>query len=322
MQDNNNIANEILQDINKRKNKKNDWRGKKLQTITLSDSYLRLKKYSKSERTRACGTDLEFKLTPNEMKLHRANFCKIRLCPMCTWRRSLKIFGQVSKIMDVLEEDDHDFIFLTLTIKNVSADDLNNALDRLSYAFKKLTLQKKFKKNILGFFRATEVTYNAEADTFHPHLHCILVVSKTYFHGGYYIPQYKWVNMWHNALAVDYMPSVDVRKINKGKNTKKAVAEVSKYTVKMTEYITDNNSKTDYLVDTYDTALARRRLVAFGGLMKDIHKKLKLDDIEDGDLTMTDNTEDEMRQDVQQCILHYKWGIGAFGYNYYLTEKE
>ena len=30
-------------------------------------------------------------------KLKSANFCRLRLCPMCQWRRSLKMFGQVKK---------------------------------------------------------------------------------------------------------------------------------------------------------------------------------------------------------------------------------
>ena len=49
-------------------------------------------------------------------KLKSANFCRVRVCPMCNWRRSLKLFSQVSAITDaILAEKKARFIFLTLT---------------------------------------------------------------------------------------------------------------------------------------------------------------------------------------------------------------
>ena len=50
---------------------------------------------------------------------------------MCSWRRSLKIFSQVSNIMNYFEDSfECKYIFLTLTVKNVSSCLLVNELDK------------------------------------------------------------------------------------------------------------------------------------------------------------------------------------------------
>ena len=58
----------------------------------------------KAHRVRFCGSNLTYKvnIADGSKTLYSADFCKVRLCTMCAWRRSLKTFGQVSKVMDVL----------------------------------------------------------------------------------------------------------------------------------------------------------------------------------------------------------------------------
>lgn len=75
----------------------------------------------------------------------------------------------------------------------------------------------------------------------------------------------------------------------------------------------DPEKLTDEVVDTLDTALHRKRLVSFGFVFKEVHKKLNLDDTEDGDLKNTDN-DDEIRSDLFSVILRYQWNIGIKNY--------
>ena len=50
---------------------------------------------NRAEKVENCATWLTYgKTTKAEFKLFYANFCRDRLCPMCSWRRSLKIFSQ------------------------------------------------------------------------------------------------------------------------------------------------------------------------------------------------------------------------------------
>lgn len=267
-----------------------------------------------------CGTDLVFKVNPNnlmgEKKLHSANFCKVRLCPMCAWRRSLKIFHQVSLIMNTLcTNEDYNFLFLTLTVKNVRALELSKAIDDLFYGFKRLSATKEYKKAIKGSFRALEVTHNTNRwsksfDTYHPHFHCILVVGKRYFKDKEYISQKQWVELWKRCMDLDYSPMVDIRKIN---NPQKSVPEVSKYTIKDTDYIIDYDTKlTDKTVDTLDSALQNRRLFAFAGVMREAQKQLNLDEEVDDDLIHTDG--EELREDLAYVLARYRWHIGLQDY--------
>ena len=132
---------------------------------------------------------------------------------MCSWRRSKKIFGQVSKVMDkALEENEYRFLFLTLTCANVSGEDLANQLDELFKAFNLLTKRKSVKLAVKGWFRALEVTHNLISDTYHPHFHVILAVNKSYFKKPeQYLKQEQWTQLWKDSLKIDYTPIVDVR---------------------------------------------------------------------------------------------------------------
>ena len=315
---------EILQDT--KNGKDNNWKERKESTLDLAASYKRIGS-NKSYRVLDCSTFLEFRLTTvNDLKLTNANFCKVRLCPMCSWRRSLKIFGQVSRVMDHVEENyNYRYIFLTLTVKNCYGKDLRDTLDLMTKAFNKMNQRKAFKQAIKGYFRSLEITYNKKDGTYHPHFHMILAVNKNYFTDDRtYLSQEKWTSLWQSCLKVEYTPIVDVRRIKEDENKSfgKAVAETAKYTVKADDFLIRDEkgniqeNLTDEVVETLDHALHRKRLTSFGFIFKEIHKELNLDDSEDGDLINTDN--EDLREDLTNIILRYQWNIGIK--NYVLVE--
>ncbi len=315
---------EILQDT--KNGKDNNWKERKESTLDLAASYKRIGS-NKYYRVLDCSTFLEFRLTTvNDLKLTNANFCKVRLCPMCSWRRSLKIFGQVSKVMDYVEENyNYRYIFLTLTVKNCYGEDLRDTLDLMTKAFNGMTRRKAFKQAIKGYFRSLEITYNNKENTYHPHFHMILAVDNSYFtQSRIYLSQENWTSLWQSCLKVDYTPIVDVRRIKADDNQGfgKAVAETAKYTVKADDFLIRDKkgnikeNLTDEVVETLDYALHRKRLTSFGFIFKEVHRKLNLDNAEDGDLTNTDN--EELREDLTDVILKYQWNIGIK--NYVLVE--
>ena len=301
----------------------NKFSEKIIQNGMLSEAYRRLHYEKIANNVLWCGTELEFKVPisdPAHGKLYRANFCKTRLCPMCSWRRSKKIFGQVSKIMDKIQED-YAFIFITYTVKNCRAEDLSNTIDLLLKAFYKMHDKAKIKKAVKGFFRTVEVTRHPEypnENEYHPHIHAIYAVKKSYFKKDDYIKRQDFAEMWQDAIGADYIPFTDVRRIKPEKGNRKkdtikgAVAEVAKYTVKGSDILRGDNADIDKAVYWLHYALTSRRLCAFGGIFKKAAKELKLDDLLDGDLILTDQ-EEEIRPDVQFIICRYKWQVG-FGY--------
>src|SRR5699024_11339264 len=63
-----------------------------------------------------------------------------------------------------------------------------------------------------------------------------------------------------------------------------AIDETAKYPVKDTDFMTDDEEKNLKRLSDLEEGLHRKRLISYGGLLKEIHKKLNLDDTEEGDL--------------------------------------
>lgn len=284
---------------------------KKEMSLLLADVYHELDMMNRAFRVAGCGTFLEYHVTEQEKKLHTANFCKDRLCPMCNWRRSLKIFGQVSRVMNELEKQDYQFLFLTLTVKNCSAVDLSDTVQVLFDGWRKLYHKNGiFKRSIAGTFRSLEVTRNSKTGFFHPHLHVILAVRPSYFHKGY-ISQAEWSSLWRSCCNLDYTPVIDVRKIKPGSNgLTGAVAEVSKYAVKATDFLKGSMDDMADYVSAFLSALTGRRLCSFTGCFDKVRKQLALDDVESGDLVHVEA--DELRADLAYMVVRYCWRSGMY----------
>ncbi|MCY7541169.1 protein rep, partial [Bacillus pumilus] len=171
----------------------------------------------KAEKVCDCAECLAFKRDQEtgRLRLYQAYFCKVRLCPMCAWRRSLKIACH-NKL--IVEEANRQYklawIFLTLTVKNVDGDHLKQTITDMMQGFRKLFQYKKVKSGTLGFFRALEITKNHEENTYHPHFHVLIPVKKNYF-GKNYIKQAEWTSLWKKAMKLDYTPIVDIRRVKR-----------------------------------------------------------------------------------------------------------
>lgn len=311
---------------------KNNWKEKKEDNLLISESYKRLaikynlkSFYNINYHMLHCASYLEFKLFKDESKkLNLANFCRCRLCPMCNWRRSKKTFGQVSKVVNEIDKlNKYDYIFLTLTIKNCIPEELENSINLISNSFMNMIRgNKKIKSICKGYFRAIEVTYNKKENTYHPHIHCIVVVEKDYFSrwNKNYIKTEEWSELWGKYLKVDYLPIVDVRKVTSKNYKNSAVAEISKYTVKSKDIIIKNRKGdinkdlTDKNVLVLHNSLKNKRLITFGGIMKELHKKLNLEDLnkDDVDLVNTDVADNDNL--LNYIILKYKWCVGISNY--------
>lgn len=271
-------------------------------------------------RIKYCGTHLTFGETVGErLKLLEADFCRDRLCPMCTWRRSQKLFGQTKQLMAAITAKEQlRYIFLTLTVKNCVADDLSRTIDELIKGFQRLMRRKDVKAKTLGAVRQLEVTFNANPysksfRTFHPHLHIIFAVKSSYFTSGKQelkmIKQKQWREMWAECMSLDYDPQVDVRSIYG--SPEQAVAEISKYPVKMQSILKIKQEDImDFAVYNMAVGLVSKRLIEYYGIFREYRRLLKLEDVESGDLVNTDNQDDG--DELTGVIRRYQWRIGCY----------
>lgn len=295
-----------------------------IQNGRLAESYERLGYEKKARTVSSCGTELDW-LKPDDHtiphKLIKANFCKDRLCPMCGWRRTKKIFGQVSRIMDKLDEE-YEFVFVTLTVRNCSSAQLPEQVHALFKAFDLFNHYKEVRQAFKGYFRALEITrheHRIRSVEWHPHFHVIYAVKPSYFTSRYYISHPELIRLWAQAFQIDYDPSVRIEKVKPKENKKRytekehldALHEVAKYATKSFDYLTNDTEDTDIGVFTLMRSLTAHRLCGLGGVFRKVAQELKLDDMTDGDLVNTDN--EELREDIAGMIYRYNWRAG-WGY--------
>ena len=301
-----------------------NWRERKEKTMTLGELYEKAGYPEYAARTRDCATFLQFNVYQSgERRLKTANFCKLRLCPMCISRRARRSAWKLSQVLNKVEvEHGAKYLFLTLTMKNVPGDQLGAALGQLAQAWNRLLDQQQIKRSVKGWFRAIEITRRGKE--YHPHLHAILAVEEDYFsresrRSGKYLNQADLIERWQKALRVNYRPSVRIQTTKAKAGTGVAIQsaggaaalEAAKYAVKDEDYIDPRlpEGEAVRILTDYTHALHRRRLTAFGGWLKEAARALDAEDLEDGDLV---HTEDEtIREDLIEMVEGFNWHFGA-----------
>lgn len=304
------------------------WKEKKISNVSYAE-ILQILEFKKAKNVGECGQILEFKPTDlGYLKLYRAWFCKSKLCPICNWRRSMKNSAQTQKIVESVVSDKPKarWLFLTLTVKNVSdGESLKESLSQMTKAFNKMVKYKKVKENLIGFMRNIEVTVNQETGFYNQHMHVLLCVENQYFKNkNNYITQKEWKSFWKKALKINYDPVVDVRAIKSNKkgdsDIESAVKETSKYSVKSADYLTENEKRNLEIVYDLEKGLYNKRMISYGGLLKEKHKLLNLDDVEDGDLINTSDSEEISESEEQANSIVAIWNYQK--QNYYLKQDN
>lgn len=156
------------------------------------------------------------------LRLREAHFCRVRHCPVCQWRRSLMWYARFQKALPEIlgRYPNARWAFLTLTVRNCDIKELRATISSMNAAWARLTYRAEF-RNVLGWIRTTEVTKGKDGSA-HPHFHCMLMLSPSYFARGY-ITQARWAELWKECLRADYTPIVDVRIVRPKKASREAL---------------------------------------------------------------------------------------------------
>lgn len=226
------------------------------------------------------------------LRLRSAQFCRVRHCPVCQWRRTLmwqaRFYQALPKI--VADYPSSRWLFLTLTVRNCAIDDLGETLTAMNSAFQRLKDRKEFAP-VQGWIRATEVTRGKDGSA-HPHFHCLLMVPPSWFTRDY-VKQARWVELWRDCLRVNYEPNIDIRAVktktgevvaNVAEQLQSAVAETLKYSVKPEDMANDP----EWFLEL-TRQLHKRRFISTGGELKNV---LQLDRETNEDLVIADDVGD------------------------------
>ena len=281
----------------------------------IRDLYQAVKFDKYADRIKRCGQVLEFALQGAEdgelgLRLRSAHFCRVRHCPVCQWRRSLKWTAKVfQSLPDITKAyPTHRWLFLTLTVRNCDLSDLRANIGEMNKAFVRLSQLKIFPA--VGWIKSLEVTRNAETGQAHPHFHCLLLVPASYF-GKAYIKQADWQMLWQQSLRIDYLPVVNIKAIKQvsgdrqgedrrvtqqseemlGNQLANAICETLKYSVKEEDLIADK----DWLAEL-TLQLHKTKAVAVGGCLRQFLKdEAPNEDLVNIDESNTDIAEDDLR---------------------------
>ena len=258
--------------------------------MMIYDSSEELARYG--ERICGCSGVLRFGLVVDpetgelRLKLREAQFCRVRNCPVCQWRRSLMWQARFYQALPRIEQEHPKarWLFLTLTVPNPPVKELRGTLQGMNKAWQRLIKRKEFKP-VLGFIRTTEVTHGKDGNA-HPHFHALLLVPSWYFSGASYVKHARWLDLWRECMRDDSIESVDIRTVKSlDKNDPKtglqrAAAETLKYSVKPADMI---NNPEWFLEMTKQ--VHKLRFMATGGVLKDV---LRADEESDQDLIVAD----------------------------------
>ena len=226
---------------------------------------------------KGCNTFLSFVAdkTLEKQKLYKSNLCKNRFCPVCAWRKARKDALGLSLMMQYIKQQENkEFIFLTLTTPNVISGELENEIKRYNNAFRKLIKRKKVGSVIKGYVRKLEITYNKKRDDYNPHFHVLIAVNKSYFTDKrYYISQKEWLELWRDVMGISEITQVQVQKIRQNNN--KELYEMAKYSGKDSDYLINQK-----VFDAFYKSLKGKQVLVYSGLFKDAKKKLKNGDLD------------------------------------------
>lgn len=243
------------------------------------------------DRMYACSNLLEFRQISDDIfdantgkpsiRLFRAHFCKVRNCPVCSWRKMLRNMARFQECLpEVLAEYPRaQFLFLTLTFKNPEMDNLRTSILNANTAFKRLIQRKDWPGK--GYVKSVEITLGKDGNP-HPHFHVLILVNSSYFKGGNYLSQAAWTEMWQDALRVDYVPIVNVKKVRAISEKSKALGEIDGERAALNAAILETfkyQIKPGDMIDNPDflygitKQLHKMRFFATGGVLKDCMKE-------------------------------------------------
>lgn len=227
------------------------------------------------DRIQDCGTFLEFysDVTLENIKLHSGNFCGNRFCPICSANKSRKDSYILKLMVDYLSTQ-YKFVFMTLTVKNCLANDLDETIKFMNKSFKKFREILDFKTAFKGYLRKLEVTYNPIRDDFHPHFHLLLAVKPSYFHDTkLYMSHDRVLELWQRSCRDDSITQVDIRKYRDGET--KSIFEITKYMAKDSQYLYSKD-----VFKVFYKALKGKNLLTYNGVFKEaltLYNEGKLD---------------------------------------------
>ena len=206
----------------------------------------------------------------------------------------IKKYNQNVKLIEnninniLLRYPKHQFLFVTLTLKNCKSDEISKTLKHFNHSISKLFKRKGFRQFInakeyeSGYLKVLEIDKSDTCELdFNVHCHLVLHLPSTYFKGGNYISQKRLAELWQSVTGVDYLPRVHIKKL---KDEGKVIATL-KYCVKLFKDFYDGIDLDDeeelLSILKFLTQIKYKRFLNFNGTLKELLQQTKNNNIID-----------------------------------------
>ena len=230
----------------------------------------------KLDRLKECGNFIKFQASEDKTKfiLAGGNFCNNRFCPFCSWLKAKRTAFELLELIKVVEYTEKlAFIFITLTVPNVTRESLREEIENFNKSFKRLFQTEEFKAFNKGFIRKLEVTYNEERNDYHPHFHLVVAVNKSYFTSRDYMSKRRLLELWQRAKRDTSITQVDIKPCRM--DTVKQVMELATYSAKQGDLY-----KSKEIFDGFYEGLFRKKLLVYNGIFKEYKKKIDTGEVD------------------------------------------
>lgn len=187
-----------------------------------------------------------------------SKYCNTRLCNTCNRIRTAKMINGYSSELAKYPNKR----FLTLTIPNCSAEDIETTIADMQKCLFKIKGQMKWHKMKFAGLRKLEITYNAIKDNYHPHFHLMIDSPEN----AEFILE-KWLKMNPDANR----GAQNIRDVDDA-----TMIELFKYSTKV---ITDVKGKGIVYVNAVDTIMraiyGKRIIQPFGDITKQVSEEVE-----------------------------------------------
>ena len=299
-----------------KKTAKTTWSQKKAASSIVAEKMFKAGFKARAYRMKDCARLLTLKVCPEcgHSAGSSAVLCRDRICPTCEWRLSLKRYVQMVQALGKIQDiGDYHAMFLTLTIRNCRPGKLRGELGHMSEAWNRLLQRRPVKRIVAGWARSLEVTYNKERGDFHPHYHVILLIDKE-CDMSFGELQQSFNEWWQAAARLSYQPITDIRNITNlspeegNDGLKRAITETFKYAIKDSTLV--EMPLTDFA--RYVEAVDGKRMVAYGGIIKEARRELGIDTDELGEENMDDMICRHCGGIMAEELLEWSFGEGTY----------
>jgi len=187
---------------------------------------------------------------------------------LLSWERAVELaYFNHQVITEVNKKQQVNWLLVDLGLENITMEQINQILDKMLIGFNRLFKYKSIQQASLGYFRMLDIV--KKGDRYHPRIHILLPMIKSYFQGRYYIKYDNWISLWSRAVGIENGLFVKVKVVN-GRDAERENIQ---------EKLLNFREQESEIPFRESQIITPRRLIGYSKLLKNVTRHLGNDNI-------------------------------------------